>query len=264
VETEKKKRIVVKVGSSTLTHENGKLNLANLERLSRVISDIMNSGAEVILVSSGAQAAGMGKLNLNEKPKEMRLKQAMASIGQGALMYIYEKFFGEYGYLVGQILLNREDVEVEHRRRNLLNTFNALFEYNAVPIVNENDSVAVEEIIIGENDKLSAVVACLVEADLLVILSDIDGLHESDPHINHEAKLIPLVEDIDALDVEIGDSYSNLGTGGMATKLLAAKIATSCGVDTIVARGDTPELLYDIMGGKPVGTLFKARRWAHD
>jgi glutamate 5-kinase len=259
VETERIKRLVVKVGSSTLTHPSGKLNLRNLDRLSKVLSDIMNSGVEVILVSSGAQAAGLGKLGLREKPQEMRHKQATAAIGQGALMYIYEKFFGEYGYSVGQILLNREDVEIEHRRLNLLNTFNALFEYGAVPIVNENDSVAVEEIIIGENDKLSAVVACLVGADLLVILSDIEGLYESDPHVNPSAKLIPLVEDIDAIDAEIGGAGSNRGTGGMTTKLQAAKLATSCGVHTIVARGDTPELLYDIMEGKTVGTLFKAR-----
>lgn len=258
METEKIKRLVVKVGSSTLTHSSGKLNLKNLDRLSRVLSDIMNSGVEVILVSSGAQAAGLGKLGLREKPHEMRHKQATAAIGQGALMYIYEKFFNEYGYNVGQILLNREDVEIEHRRLNLLNTFNALFEYGAVPIVNENDSVAVEEIIIGENDKLSAVVACLVDADLLVILSDIDGLYDSDPHVDPSAKLIPLVEDIDSIDAEIGGAGSNRGTGGMVTKLQAAKIAASCGVSTIVARGDTPELLYDIMAGKPVGTLFKA------
>jgi glutamate 5-kinase len=260
METEKIKRLVVKVGSSTLTHESGKLNLQNLERLSRVLSDIMNAGVEVILVSSGAQAAGLGKLGLSEKPKEMRLKQATAAVGQGALMYIYEKFFGEYGYSVGQILLNRDDVEIENRRQNLLNTFNALFEYGVVPIVNENDSVAVEEIIIGENDSLSAIVACLVGADLLVMLSDIDGLYDSDPHTNPEAKLIPLVEDIEAIDADVGGAGSSRGTGGMTTKIQAAKIAVSCGVNTIVAKGDTPELLYDIMKGKQVGTLFMTRR----
>ena len=179
--------------------------------------------SEVILVSSGAQAAGLGRLGLREKPSEMRLKQATAAVGQGALMYIYEKFFGEYGYPVGQILLNRDDVEIETRRQNLLNTFTALYEYGAVPIVNENDSTAVEEIIIGENDTLSAIVACLVNADLLVILSDIDGLYDADPHANPDAKRIPLVENIDAVDAEIGGAGSNRGTGGMTTKFQAAR-----------------------------------------
>ncbi|MGI6576794.1 MAG: glutamate 5-kinase [Eubacteriales bacterium] len=253
------KRLVVKVGSSTLTHESGKLNLRNLERIARVLSDIMNGGIEVILVSSGAQAAGFGRLGLREKPKELRLKQATASVGQGALMYIYEKYFGEYGYPVGQILLNRWDVEEESRRHNLLNTFEALIEYGAVPIVNENDSVAVEEILIGDNDTLSSTVACLVGADLLVILSDIDGLYDCDPHINPEARLIDRVEDIDSLEASVGGAGSNRGTGGMVTKLQAARMAVSCGVDTIVTRGDTPELLYDILDGKSVGTLFMAK-----
>ncbi|NLM61567.1 MAG: glutamate 5-kinase [Clostridiales bacterium] len=255
----KVKRLVVKVGSSTLTYESGKLNHRNMERIVRVLSDIMNSGIEVVLVSSGAQAAGFGRLGLREKPKELRLKQATASVGQGALMYIYEKYFGEYGYPVGQILLNRSDVEEQCRRQNLQNTFEALIEFGAVPIVNENDSVAVEEILIGDNDTLSATVACLVGADLLVILSDIDGLYDSDPRLNPQARFIDRVEDIDSLEASISGAGSNRGTGGMITKIQAARMAVSCGVDTIVTRGDTPELLYDILEGKPVGTLFVAK-----
>lgn len=254
-------KVVVKVGSSTLTHENGSLNLANMERLVRVLSDIQNSGKKVILVSSGAQAAGFGKLGLTEKPKELRLKQATAAVGQGVLMYIYEKFFGEYGHAVGQILLNRMDVDVETHRRNLLNTFNALIEFGVVPIVNENDSVTVDELLIGDNDNLSATVACLVEADLLVLLTDIDGLYDSDPRQNPEAKLLPLVEDMETLEAEVGGSGSNRGTGGMATKLQAARIATACGIDTVIAQGDTPQLLYKILAGEAVGTLFKGRKF---
>ncbi len=260
MDKKRKTRLVVKVGSSSLTHESGKLNLRNLERLSRVLSDIMNSGVEVILVSSGAQAAGFGRLGLRERPTELRMKQAAASVGQGALMYIYEKFFGEYGYPVGQILLNKWDVEDEIMRTNLLNTFETLIECGAVPIVNENDSVAVEEILIGDNDTLSATVACLVDADLLVILSDIDGLYDKDPHVNPDACLIDRVEDIDTLNVDLGGVSSNRGTGGMITKIHAARMAVLCGVTTIVAPGDRPECLYDIMEGKPVGTLFFARK----
>lgn len=252
------KKVVIKVGSSTLTHENGKLNLANMDRLVRVLSDVMNSGIEVILVSSGAQAAGLGRLGLKEKPKELRLKQATASVGQGVLMYIYEKFFAEYGHTVGQILLNRKDVDNESRRQNLLNTFTALAEFGVVPIVNENDSVTVDEIIIGDNDNLSATVACLTGADLLVLLTDIDGLYDADPRQNPNAKLIPLVTDIDNLCAEVGGSGTKRGTGGMATKIQAAKIATSCGIDTIVARGDKPDLLYNIIRGEVAGTLFKS------
>lgn len=256
MDKKRKTRLVVKVGSSSLTHESGKLNLRNLERLSRVLSDIMNSGVEVILVSSGAQAAGFGRLGLRERPTELRMKQAAASVGQGALMYIYEKFFGEYGYPVGQILLNKWDVEDEIMRTNLLNTFETLIECGAVPIVNENDSVAVEEILIGDNDTLSATVACLVDADLLVILSDIDGLYDKDPHLYSDARFIERVEDISSLNAELGGVASNRGTGGMITKIYAAEMAVSCGVSTIVTSGERPECLYDIMEGKPVGTLF--------
>jgi glutamate 5-kinase len=249
-------RIVVKVGSSTLTHDGGKLNLQNFEKLTRVLSDIVNSGVEVILVSSGAIAAGMGKLGLKERPRELRLEQATAAVGQVALMYIYEKLFGEYGHSVGQILLSREDVDKENRRGNLVNTFSALLELGVVPVVNENDSVNVDEIIIGENDTLSAIVAELTNADILVLLTDIDGLYDADPHKNADAKLIPVVTDIEAVEVLAGGTGTSRGKGGMQTKLHAAKIAAGHGIDTVVANGADPSVLYSVVEGKLVGTLF--------
>jgi len=252
-------RMVVKVGSSTLAHENGNLNLRNMERLCRVLGDIKNTGTEVILVSSGAQAAGMGTLGLAEKPKELRLKQATAAVGQVSLMYTYDKLFGEYGCKIGQILLDRGDIDDEYHRQNLLNTFEALFEYGAVPIVNENDSVATEELGIGENDGLSAIVATLVHADILILLSDVNGLFYDDPHENPDARAIPVISDIDAVAHLAGGAGSNLGTGGMATKLSAAKVATTSGIDTVIIDGSDPSALYDILDGKPVGTLFVAK-----
>ena len=250
--------LVVKVGSSTLTHENGKLNFRNMERLSQVLCDIANSGVRVVLVSSGAQAAGMGTLGLSEKPQELRMRQAAAAVGQVALMYTYEKFFGEYGRSIGQILLNRGDVADANHRANLFNTFAALLESGVVPIVNENDSVTTDELIIGDNDTLSAVVAELVDADALVLLTDIDGLYTANPKTDPAARLIPVVADIDAVEHLAGGAGSNRGTGGMMTKLSAARIACAAGIDTIVAAGADPAVLYDVVEGKPAGTLFLA------
>ena len=251
--------LVVKVGSSTLTHENGKLNFRNMEMLSRVLCDIANSGVRVVLVSSGAQAAGVGELGLSEKPTELRMKQAAAAVGQVALMYTYDKLFGEYGRGIGQILLNRGDVDNDSHRANLVSTFGALLESGIVPIVNENDSVTTDELIIGDNDTLSAVVAELVGADALVLLTDIEGLFTANPKDDPSARLIPVVADIAAVENLAGGAGSNRGTGGMATKLAAARIACSSGIDTIIASGADPSVLYDVVAGKPVGTLFVAQ-----
>lgn len=251
--------IVVKVGSSTLTHAGGALNYRNLDRLSRVICDIAGGGTRVVLVSSGAQAAGVGVLGLEGKPDELRLRQACASVGQVVLMYTYEKMFGEYGRRIGQILLNRGDVDIAAHRANLENTFEALFEYCAVPIVNENDSVTTDELIIGDNDTLSAIVAELVRADTLILLSDVDGLYDTDPHRNANAKLIPVVRDVADVAHCTGGAGTSRGTGGMATKLSAAAFCMAHGIDTVIACGEDPTVLYDIIEGKSAGTLFTCK-----
>lgn len=255
------KRIVVKVGTSTLTYENGNINLTRIEKLTRVLSDMMNSGKEVVLVTSGAIGVGVSKLKLKEKPKTIREKQAVAAVGQCELMHIYSKFFGEYSHTVGQVLLTRDVVEDEHIRENVCNTFETLLENRIIPIVNENDTVSIDEIEnivrFGDNDNLSAIVSGLVKADLLIILSDIDGFYDSDPRKNKESKLI---KQIDKITPEIeecaGGAGSSLGTGGMVTKLTAAKTATELGVNMILANGEEPEVLFDIIKGKEIGTLF--------
>jgi glutamate 5-kinase len=258
-----KKRIVVKVGTSTLCHGGRGLNFRNIDLLARTLTDIKNAGNEVILVTSGAIGAGSGKLNLPERPSDMRLKQAVAAVGQCELMHIYDKFFGEYGVTVGQILLTRDDVDRPTVKQNLLGTFESLLELGVIPVVNENDSVCIEEIesehkVFGDNDTLSAVVAVLVSADLLVLLSDIDGLFSSDPRKNKKAKLIPVVEKIDAsITALAGGAGSDFGTGGMATKLAAAAIATGHGIDMVITNGENPQNLYEILRGGSVGTLFK-------
>ncbi len=260
-----KKRIVVKVGTSTLCHGGKGLNLRNIDLLARTLADIKNKGHEVILVSSGAIGAGCGKLNLPERPVDLRLKQAVAAVGQCELMHIYDKFFGEYSVTVGQILLTRDDVDRPNVKQNLLETFEALLELGVIPVVNENDSVCIEEIenehkIFGDNDTLSAVVASLVSADVLVLLSDIDGLFNSDPRIKNDAKLIPVVYEIDESVIALaGGAGSDFGTGGMATKLAAAKIANDSGIDMVIANGENPQSLYTIIDGGSVGTLFKHR-----
>lgn len=259
------KRIVVKVGTSTLTYENGNINLTRIEKLTRVLSDMMNSGKEVVLVSSGAIGVGVSKLKLKEKPTEIREKQAVAAVGQCELMHIYSKFFGEYSHVVGQVLLTRDVVEDEHIRENVCNTFNTLLEHKIIPIVNENDTVAIDEIEnivkFGDNDNLSAIVSGLVGADLLIILSDIDGFYDSNPRENEEAKLLKVVNEVtEELEEFAGGAGSSLGTGGMITKLMAARVAADFGVDMILANGEEPKLLLDIIKGEEIGTLFIGKK----
>ena len=257
-------RIVVKVGTSTLTNDSGKSDLRATDRLVCTLADIQNMGYEVILVSSGAIAVGRNKLSMKGRPdyNSMRMKQAAAAVGQCSLMYLYDKFFGDYDKTVAQILLNAEDIEQEEKKENLTNTFDALLEMGVIPIVNENDSVSYTEIesedrLFGDNDMLSSVVAVLCRAKRLVILSDIDGFYDSDPRLHPNAKLI---EQIDTIDEKVyalaGGAGSRRGTGGMRTKLQAAELATSNGIDTIVTNGKRPEALYDIVKGGKAGTLF--------
>lgn len=258
-------RIVVKVGTSTLTHDTGAANLNSIEKLVRVLADLEGYGHEVILVTSGAISVGTAKMMLNERPKELRMKQAAAAVGQCQLMHLYDKFFAEYNRSVAQILLTDEDVADPVRAEHLSNTFGALLDMGIIPIVNENDSVSSAEIetgaqkVLGDNDTLSAIVARLCKADLLILLSDIDGLYDSDPHKNANAKLIYKVDDIDAVEDMAGGAGSKHGTGGMVTKLSAAKIATSAGCDMVIANGARPLDIYDIVAGKEVGTRFTAK-----
>ncbi len=255
-----KQRIVIKLGTSTLAHSTGRINLRRMNNLVRIISDIHNSGKEVIIVSSGAIGLGMGKLGLKERPTDTQTKQACAAVGQCELMYMYDNLFDEYGITVAQILLTKATIENE-RKKNVENTFKKLLEANVIPIVNENDTVAIDELEleIGENDSLSAIVASLAKADLLIILSDIDGLYSSDPHKSDNARLIPVVTEISSYIENIaGGSGSNLGTGGMTTKINAGKIATESGIDMVIMNGANPEKLYDLFEDKSVGTLFLA------
>lgn len=258
-------RIVVKVGTSTLTNDAGKSDLRAIDRLVFTLSDLHNMGYEVILVSSGAIAVGRNKLNMQTKPDSMRMKQAAAAVGQCSLMYLYDKFFGDYDKTVAQILLNAEDIEQEEKKENLINTFNALLEMGVIPIVNENDSVSYKEIesedrLFGDNDMLSAVVAVLCRAKKLVIMSDIDGFYDSDPRLHPGAKLISQIDEItpDVYSLA-GGAGSRRGTGGMRTKLQAADLATAQGIDTVVTNGKKPEALYDLIRGGSVGTLFKGK-----
>ena len=255
-------RIVVKVGTSTLAYPTGRLNIQRMERLCKTLSDLKNAGHEIILVSSGAIAMGFGKLNLSERPKDMPGKQASAAVGQCELMYVYDKLFTEYNHIVAQILITAPDLqEAGSRKRNFHNTLARLLELGALPVINENDTVSTDEIVIGDNDTLSAIVAATVSADLLVLLSDIDGLYDGDPRKNPDAKLIPTVETVDERIIALGGgSGSSLGTGGMATKLLAAQIAVGAGCEMVIANGEKPELLYDIVAGKPIGTRFLVKR----
>ena len=250
-------RIVVKIGTSTLAHPSGHLNIRRVESLCRVISDIKNAGHEIILVSSGAIGMGVGKLGLREKPRDMPSKQAAAAVGQCELMYIYDKLFGEYHHTVAQLLITGDDTANETRHQNFINTLNRLLELGALPILNENDTVATDEIVIGDNDTLAAIVAESVRADLLILLSDIDGLYTADPHTDPDAKLLHRVTKIDdAIRSLAGVSVTSQGTGGMVTKLRAAEICLRCGCDMVIANGNNPANLYDILDGKPVGTTF--------
>lgn len=254
-------KIVVKVGTSTLAHAGGRLNIRRIELLCKVLSDLKNAGHEVILVSSGAIGMGVGKLNLRERPKDTAGKQAAAAVGQCELMYTYDKLFSEYNHTVAQILLTAEDLRNENRHTNFENTMERLLDMQVLPIINENDTVATEEIEIGDNDTLAAIVAVSVKADLLVLLSDIDGLYTADPHKNSDAMLIDKVYEIDENIIALGGGKgSSLGTGGMATKLRAAQIATEKGCDMIITNGERPEELYAIADGRSIGTRFYAKR----
>lgn len=254
-------RIVIKIGTSTLTYQNGCVNIRGIEQLCRAISDIKNAGNEVILVSSGAIGMGVGKLNLKERPSDIAGKQAAAAVGQCELMYIYDKEFANYNHTVAQILLTAPDLKCEDRHKKFENTMTKLLELGVLPIINENDTVATEEIVFGDNDTLAAEVAVSVGADLLLLLSDIDGLYTKDPHKFSDASLIDEVFEItDEILALGGGAGSSLGTGGMQTKLNAAKIATGGGCDMIIMNGSFPEELYSIIDGKKIGTRFFAKR----
>ncbi len=251
-------RIVIKVGTTTLTHPSGHLNIRRVAQLCQVISDIKNAGHQVILVSSGAIGMGVGKLGLLSRPKDIPGKQAAAAVGQCELMYIYDKLFGEYHHTVAQLLITGEDVADEKRHRNFENTLCRLLEMNALPVINENDTVATEEIVIGDNDTLAAIVSQSIHANLLVLLSDIEGLYTADPHTHSDAKRIPLVTAIDSSILALGGgSASTQGTGGMGTKLQAAKICMDCGCEMVIANGADPDNLYGILEGKDIGTRFR-------
>ncbi len=257
------RRVVVKVGSSTLTHATGKLNFQRIDRLCRTLADLKNAGFEVVLVSSGAQAAGLAKMGLSEKPQAMQIKQALCAIGQCELMYLYDKFFGDYAHQVGQVLLTADVVSDPTGRKNVINTFETLLKLGAIPVVNENDTVSYAELEIGDNDTLSAQVAMLCKADLLVLLSDIDGLYDKNPQTNDDARLIPVVEQVDASHYELCEGRgSALSTGGMRTKLDAATMAAEAGIEMVIANGSNPGILYSIFEGKEVGTRFLAKREA--
>ncbi len=253
-------KLVVKVGTSTLAYSTGLLNLRHVENLCKVLSDIKNSGIELVLVSSGAIGVGYGKLSMKERPSDVPTKQAAAAIGQCELMYTYDKLFSQYNHTTAQILLTSNDIEIEERNNNFLNTIVRLLQLDVLPIINENDTVTVSEIVIGDNDKLGAEVAKTIGADLMVILTDTEGLFDKNPVTNPDAKLIPVVEEITPkLYSSASGSGSKLGTGGMRTKLNAAEIATEAGCEMVIANGKKPELLYDILEGKSVGTKFIAK-----
>lgn len=260
-----KKRIVVKVGTSTITNDEGNVDIRSIDHLCRALAGVENLGYDLVLVSSGAIAVGAGKMRLPQKPSELKLKQAAAAVGQTELMHLYDKLFGEYNRMVGQILLDNADFSDEVRSNNLRNTFDALLENHIIPIVNENDSVSHTEIesdkkLFSDNDMLSALVAIFCEASKLIIFSDIDGLYNGNPKLDPNAKVISRVEEItDELKSLASGSGSNRGTGGMITKLEAAELATSHGIDVLVTNGKNPEMLYDIIEKKKVGTLFVAK-----
>ena len=263
-----KQRIVIKVGTSTLTYENGKANLRKVEKLCKVISDLENQGHEMVLVSSGALGVGMGKLGITTRPTETNKKQAIAAVGQCELMFMYDKFFDEYNNVVSQILLTKYVVETPHKEETVRNTFMSLIDMGIIPIVNENDSVATDELEgnkIGDNDQLSAIVAKIINADKLIILTDIDGLYDKNPATNSDAKKINTVELItDEIKAMAGGRGSSRGTGGMATKILAAEIATEVGIDVQIISGENPETIYDVFEGKPVGTIFMGKEKDND
>lgn len=252
-----KKRIVIKVGSSTLSFPNGRINLQRIESLATVLAKIHNDNVEVILVTSGAVAIGGGILGIDKKPNNLSEKQALAAIGQAELIKIYQKFFKEYDQVVAQVLLTKDGILNPVRRDNAVNTLNALLNMNILPIINENDTVSIRGIEFGNNDALSASVAVLIKADLLIMLSDTDGLYSADPKKVKNAKLIPTVTEISSgLEKSARGSKNSFGTGGMATKIDAVKICFEAGIDTILANGKEPEIIYDLIKGKEIGTYF--------
>lgn len=262
-EVRNRKRIVIKIGSSSLMHKDtGRLNLRKIEQLVRTLVDLKNSGKDVILVSSGAIAVGRTAIGLHEKPDELTVKQACAAIGQAKLMMVYQKIFAEYSAIAAQVLMTKATVTTDTSRKNAENTFNELLKLGAIPIVNENDTVSTYEIkqvqTFGDNDRLSAIVTSIVGADLLILLSDIDGLYTDDPNTNPDARFISQVDriDDDLLDMGKSTSGSNVGTGGMATKLIAARIATGSGADMVIANGNDIDNITKVMAGEDVGTLF--------
>ena len=253
-------RIVIKIGTSTLAHPTGHLNIRLVEQLCKVVSDIKNAGHEVILVSSGAIGMGVGKLGLRKRPSDIPTKQAAAAVGQCELMYTYDKLFSEYNHTVAQLLITGDDVANHIRHENFRNTLSRLLELDAIPIINENDTVATDEIVIGDNDTLAAIVAKSIDADKLVLLSDIDGLYTADPHKDPDAKLLSFVSEItDKIRALGGGSAGSQGTGGMATKLRAAEICLDAGCDMVITNGKRPDDLYAILKGRSVGTTFSRR-----
>jgi glutamate 5-kinase len=254
-------KITVKVGTSTLTHKTGRLNIRRVEELCKVLSDVKNAGHDIVLVSSGAIGMGVGKLNMADKPQDMPTKQAAAAVGQCELMYVYDNLFQEYNHTVGQILITGEDLADSVRHENFTNTLNRLLELGALPIINENDTIATSEIAVGDNDTLGALVAASVKSDLFIVLTDIDGLYTADPRRDSNAQLISEVTEITKEMLQgAGGQGSSLGTGGMATKLSAAKIAMDAGVDMIIVNGASPEIIYDAVDGRSVGTRFIAKK----
>ena len=251
-----KKRIVVKVGTSTLTHKTGKTNIARISDLVNVLADLHNMGHEIILVSSGAIAIGTSRLGLKRKPDTIMGKQAAAAVGQGELMFLYDKFFGEYDVVVSQLLFTYDALENPDNKEHLTNTFNQLLEYGSIPVVNENDSVSIEELLNGDNDCLSATVAELIGADMLILLTDTDGLYDGNPSENPEARLIDIVEEITEEIEAFAGGAGKRGTGGFMTKVKAAKIATSAGIPVVVMNGAYPKKIYDVLNGENVGTKF--------
>ena len=255
------RRVVVKVGTSTLTYDTGLLNLGRIDKLVKQLSDLQNSGHEIVLVSSGAIGAGMGKLRLSERPRTLPEKQAAAAVGQGVLLHMYQKFFSEFGKTIGQVLLTKDDFSDRRRFIHARDAFFQMLKQDVVPIVNENDAVVVDEIKVGDNDTLSALVASLTEADLLIILSDVDGLYTDNPHSNPDAKKLEIVETIDqSIHDMSGGAGTKLGTGGMATKINAAEIATTAGVHMVIADGSEPDVLLKILSGEKIGTLFLGQK----
>lgn len=254
-------RLVIKVGTSTLAHQSGKLNIRRVEELTKVLSDLKNAGHQIVLVSSGAIGMGVGKLNLPGRPTDMPTKQAAAAVGQCELMYTYDKLFSEYNHTVAQILITGEDIENNVRRVHFINTMEKLLELGALPVINENDTVATAEIAVGDNDTLAAIVAVNIGAEELILLTDIDGLYTADPKNDKDAKIIRVVDRIDDNIKKLaGGAGSALGTGGMATKIHAAEICTSNGVDMIIANGSNPQILYDILEGEGRFTYFKGKK----